>query len=147
MAWLYALLAVGLGTFLSIQTGINAQLRSRVGDPTHAALISVAVSAVSLVVYSAVLRRPWPDPGELVQSPWWVWTGGLLGAAYLALTLVLLPRLGAAILFSLVVVGQMLAALVLDHVGALGLSQHPVNAWRLLGVAFLVGGVALIRWF
>ena len=147
MIWLYAVVAVVLGALLSVQAGVNARLRHHVGDAAIAGLISALVAALTLLVFLAAARRPWPDPVEALKSPWWVWTGGLIGGAYISLTLPLVPRLGAALLFALLVVGQMLAALLLDHFGALHLPHHSVNPWRLLGVAFLVVGVVLILRF
>jgi transporter family-2 protein len=60
---------------------------------------------------------------------------------------VLAPRLGVATTIALVVAGQMLAAVALDHYGLLGVPVRPVNAWRGLGAALLVAGVVLLRRF
>jgi transporter family-2 protein len=56
-----------------------------------------------------------------------------------------LPRLGAATVLALIVVGQMLGALAFDHFGLLGLPQHPASLARLAGAAFLLFGVVLVR--
>jgi bacterial/archaeal transporter family-2 protein len=77
--------------------------------------------------------------------PWWAWSGGVFGAAFILLAILLLPSLGAATLFALVIAGQVLAAVTLDHFGALGLTPHPMNAARLAGAALLIAGVVLIR--
>ncbi len=148
MLALYMVVAVGMGCFLALQAGVNGRLRVRAGDPVHAALLSSAIAAASLLIYSvAVVRRPWPDAGEMTSAPWWIWTGGLMGATYVVTSLVLITRLGAAVSFALIVVGQMLASLIMDHFGLLGLPRHEVNPWRVLGAIFLVTGVVLIRRF
>ena len=147
MACIYIVVAVVVGTFLSLQAGVNARLAPWVGHPIRAAFFSFVIGAIGLLLASLPLDRPWPGPSTLVQAPWWVWTGGLFGACYVVATVVAGPRLGAAVFFSLVVVGQMLAALLLDHLGLLGFARHPINLWRLLGVALLAAGVALIRNF
>jgi transporter family-2 protein len=144
----YTTIAVAMGCFLAVQVAVNGGLRLRTGDPAHAALISTTISTASLLLYSvAIVRKPWPDPAQLTSAPWWIWTGGLLGAVYVATSLVLLSRLGGAILFASIVVGQMLATLAMDHFGLFGLPRHEVNPWRVLGAIFLVTGVALIRHF
>jgi transporter family-2 protein len=71
----------------------------------------------------------------------------MLGAFYLLTTILVPPRIGVAAFFSLVVLGQLCASLIFDHFGLLGLPIHPVNPWRVLGVALLIAGVALIRRF
>jgi transporter family-2 protein len=146
MLFAYMTIAVTMGCFLAVQPAVNGRLRLRVGDAAHAALISTTISTLSLFLYSlVVVRKPWPDSAHLTSAPWWIWTGGLMGAVYVATSLVLLSRLGGALLFASIVVGQMLATIVMDHFGLLGLSRHEVNPWRILGAAFLVAGVVLIR--
>ncbi len=148
MLALYMAIAVGLGCFLAFQVGVNGRLRLRTGDPVYAAALSSAIAALSLLLYSVtIVRKPWPDSAELTAAPWWIWTGGLMGAAYVATSLTLIARLGAAVMFALIVVGQMLATMVMDHFGLLGLPRHEVNPLRALGAVFLVAGVVLIRRF
>jgi len=77
--------------------------------------------------------------------PWYAWSGGVFGAAFILLAILLLPSLGAATLFALVIAGQVLAAVTLDHFGAFGLTPHPIGAARLAGAVLLIAGVVLIR--
>ena len=65
--------------------------------------------------------------------------------AIVAVAILLLPALGAATLFALVIAGQVLAAVTLDHFGAFGLTPHPISTARLAGAALLIAGVILIR--
>jgi transporter family-2 protein len=75
------------------------------------------------------------------------WTGGLLGAFFVASAVVLVPRFGVALTFSLIVAGQMAITLVLDHYGFLGVPVKGVSAMRLLGVVMIIAGVVMIRKF
>jgi bacterial/archaeal transporter family-2 protein len=77
--------------------------------------------------------------------PWYAWSGGLFGGVFILLAILLLPTLGAATLFALVVAGQVLIAVTLDHFGAFGLTPHPIGMTRLAGAALLIAGVVLIR--
>jgi len=63
----------------------------------------------------------------------------------LASAFFLVPQIGAATFIGLVITGQMLASVAFDHFGWLGLTQRPIDAPRLIGVALLIGGVVLIR--
>ena len=74
-------------------------------------------------------------------------TGGICGAFYIVMTILLAPRLGAATLIGVSVTGQMLASLILDHYGLIGYPVHPVNVWRLAGAGLLLGGLVLIQHF
>ena len=146
MVWLFALMAVGLGLTLPVQAVINGRLRVLLDGPVPAALVSVLVSALLMAVIAAVTWQPVPLD-RVTAAPWWVWTGGIIGALYVAASLALISKLGAAFLFALLVVGQMLSSIIVDHYGWLGVPVHTVNPWRILGAVFLVAGVVLIRRF
>jgi transporter family-2 protein len=145
--WPYILLAVVAGFCLPTQAGINAQLNLWSRSAILTATISFAVGTIGLAVYALILRVPLPAVDAVRHHPWWVWSGGLLGAFLVASTVVLAPRLGAASMIALIVAGQMLASICLDHFGWLGYPVHSINGFRLLGAILLVGGVALIRLF
>ncbi|MDU0220409.1 DMT family transporter, partial [Escherichia coli] len=81
----------------------------------------------------------------LREAPAYVWLGGLLGAFYVTAIVLAFLQIGPALTFGLVVAGQMLIALLLDHFSILVANPHPVNIWRVLGVLMIVGGVVLIR--
>ncbi len=85
---------------------------------------------------------PWK---AVADTPWWAWSGGVLGGVFILLMILLLPSLGAATLIALVVTGQMAIAITLDHFGAFGLASHPVSLSRLAGAALLIAGVVLIK--
>lgn len=139
------LLAAIAGALLPVQAGINAQLRVTLANPLAATLVSFVVGTVALAVVGVGTRLPLPPIAVLGRAPWWHWTGGLLGAVYVALVIVLAPRLGAATLIAAVVAGQMLASLVLDHYALVGFAAHPISLQRLVGAALVIGGVALVR--
>jgi transporter family-2 protein len=110
-------------------------------------MISTAVSSTSLLLVTLIRGHAWPSFSEMTSMPWWLWTGGLMGALYVALAPLLAVRMGGAVFFAVVLVGQMLAAMIFDQYGLLGLPQHDFSIPRLLGAMMLVAGVVLIRWF
>jgi transporter family-2 protein len=142
---LYIVLAIAAGFCLPTQAGINSRLNLWTQSPILAAAISFAVGTLALFTYVIILRVPLPSMSGLRQYPWWIWSGGFLGAFLVASTIILAPRLGAASMLALIVSGQMFASVALDHYGLIGYAVHPINAWRVCGVLLLVGGVVLIR--
>lgn len=76
---------------------------------------------------------------------WTIWFAGLLGAFYVTATIILTPKLGAALTFSRVVAGQLVMALLMDHFGSFGIPVQPVNWLRMVGIALVTAGVVLIR--
>jgi bacterial/archaeal transporter family-2 protein len=147
MTFILLLVAVGMGVLFAVQAGVNAQLRIRTGDAIQAALISTSVSTMTLFIIAFIRRQPVASLDQLTSGPWWIWLGGVMGAVIVALTLVLVVRLGAAVLIASILVGQMLAALTMDHFGLLGVSQHSISAPRVAGAVLLVVGLVLIRAF
>jgi len=145
MVWLYLLFAVAAGAMLPFQFGINAQLSHWLGSPIRAAFVSFLVGTVALLILSAVVRRPLPSAGRLGEIPWWVWIGGLLGAFYVAGSIVTAPKLGAATLTAAVVAGQALASTFVDQFGWVGFKEHHLSPGRAVGMVLVATGVALVR--
>jgi transporter family-2 protein len=139
------LLAVFAGALLPVQAGVNAQLRVALGHPVTATLVSFLIGSVALGLVALAGRIPLSLGPGLARVPWWHWTGGLLGAVYVALIILLAPRLGAAALIAAVVAGQMLASLALDHWALVGFPLDPLSPQRVLGALLVIGGVALVR--
>ena len=144
MAWLFGVVA-GLG--LTLQVGMNSQLRKVLQSANLAALISFTVGTLALVALVVVMRTPMPARDTFAAVPYWAWFGGLLGAFYVAVSTIVAAELGATTLLGLALAGQLATALVVDHFGWLGVPVHPVDLPRLLGVLCLTAGVVLIRWF
>ncbi|RNC91313.1 DMT family transporter [Oceaniradius stylonematis] len=132
------------GMLLSTQGPINATLGRLAGDPVAAAAISFGVGFVILTAVT-VARGAVPAGSALAAMPWWVWTGGLLGAYYVFAILWAVPKLGVLTVVSATVFGQLVAALALDAIGAFGVPVQPISLARIGGVMMVFGGVLLSR--
>jgi bacterial/archaeal transporter family-2 protein len=143
--WPYLLFGFAAGAMLPIQFGINAQLARWVDSPLRATLISFAVGTLVLLVASALADRDWPSAERIGGAPWWVWVGGFLGAFYVLGSVVTAPKLGAATLVAVILAGQAVASLLVDHFGWVGFEENPVTPGRLLGIGLVAAGVALVR--
>jgi transporter family-2 protein len=141
---LYAL-ALGAGVSVVTQQILNGSLRNALESPAWAGLVSYAGGLLTMIVAVIMLGEGVPSIRVMAGVPWWAWSGGLFGGAFILLAILLLPSLGAATLFALVIAGQVLAAVTIDHFGVFGLTPHPISTARLAGAAFLIAGVVLIR--
>ena len=144
---LFILLALVAGFAMPTQAGINAQLNLWTKSSVLAAAISFAVGTLVLVVYAGLLRLPLPPIAGASAQPWWAWTGGALGAFFVAATIIIAPKLGATTMVALVLAGQLVASLALDHFGWLGYPVHPVSLGRIAGVALVAVGAWMVRYF
>ena len=145
--WLYLAFGFAAGAMLPFQFGINAQLSSWLDSPLRATLVSFAVGTLALLVVTLLFVRGLPSASRVTDAPWWVWAGGFLGAFYVLGSVVTAPRLGAATLVAVILAGQAVASLLVDHFGWVGFEENPVTPGRLAGMALVAAGVALVRVF
>src|ERR1700691_3354479 len=141
--FLLIIMALISGAILPTQAAINFRLSKNVGGPMVAALVSFAVGTIALLIFLG-LTKQLPIRELFAQpSPWWIWIGGLLGTFYVAAIIVVVPRLGVALAFSLVIAGQSITAIILDQFGWLGVSVQPISVGKIIGVLLLIAGVVL----
>ena len=146
MSNLYLLLALATGSGVAVMAVFNARLGGVLGGPfwAAAAQFSVALGAVLAVAFAT--RQPSPVTAGIGGAPWWIWTGGLFSATFIVVSTFLTPRLGVALTLATIIVGQLSAALVVDHFGLFGGPIVRVSGSRVAGVALLLAGITLMRW-
>lgn len=142
---LISLIAVVLaGGATALQAPTNARLATAVSSPVNAAFVSFAVGTAALGLLALALQTR-PDVAAARSLPWWAWVGGLYGAVFVVAAAWGVPKLGVALTITLMVAGQLLISLVLDHFGAMGVPRQPLNLGKLAGVALVIAGVLLVR--
>ena len=141
----YLVVALGTGAAIAVQALANSRLRVALGTPVWAAIAQFIVGLAALAAIALLTRQPAPDTGGLARMPWWGWVGGAVGALFIVVSIVLTPRLGTALTLATITVGQLVAALVLDHYGLLGAPVVRLSLPRVIGAAFLLAGIALMR--
>lgn len=142
----YFLLVFIAGIGVTLQLGVNSQLRQVAGNPVLAALVSFVVGTAALLLYVlGTARSTLPALETFRAIAWWKYAGGVLGAFYITTVIIAAPRIGAANVVALIVAGQLLAALVCDHFGWIGFTVQPVTVYRLLGALLILAGVLLMQ--
>jgi bacterial/archaeal transporter family-2 protein len=143
--WPFILSGIFAGSLLPVQAGLNAMLGQSVKHPIFAAFASFVVGTLALGAYLLLCGFEFRTAALAAQAPPAVWIAGVLGAIYVSAIIILAPKLGTALTFSLIVLGQMGASLVLDHFGLFGLPVKTINWQRVVGTVSLILGVVLIR--
>ncbi|PVE52814.1 hypothetical protein DC429_15240 [Arthrobacter sp. TPD3018] len=141
---LYAI-TIGAGASVALQQVLNANLRAQVESPWLAGFTSYFVGMIAMLVVAVVVDGPRSPTTIVGRIHGLTWTGGLFGAVFIATAILMVPRLGAATTLAFIIVGQLLASVLMDHFGLLGVPQHPVSMVRTAGIVMLVGGVVLVR--
>ena len=142
----YLVVALATGAAIAVQALANARLRVALGTPVWAAIAQFLLGLAALVVVAIGTRQPAALTSGLGRMPWWGWLGGPIGALFIVVSIVLTPRLGTALTLATITVGQLVAALALDHYGWLGAPVIRLSLPRVLGAAFLLVGIAVMRW-
>ena len=135
------LLSGAAGALVAMQPPINSKLGHAVGT-FAAATISFLVGTIALAVVTVLAGGH--HVGAIRDVPWWYFVGGLIGAVFVASSLVTVRTLGAGGVVAATIAGQLTFSVVIDRFGLLGLAQRPLSATRILGVVLLAAGVLLI---
>ena len=122
------LLAVVAGVSIVVQQVLNSNVRTALDSAAWSGFVSYLVGVVCMALLALALRDPLPSAGVPARIPWWAWSGGLFGAGFIGLAILLVPHLGAATFIALLVTGQMLASVTFDHFGWLGLARSTCRA-------------------
>lgn len=141
----FSILAILGRVSVAIQQVLNANLRVALDSAAWSGFVSYFVGVACMALLALALRDPIPSVAVAARVPWWAFSGGLFGATFIALAIFLIPKLGAASFIVLLVTGQMLASMMVDHFGWFGLPEHPIDLPRIVGTALLIGGCVLIR--
>ena len=143
---LWGVMGVFAGAMIALQAPLNAQLARALGSPIAAAAVSFVAGAAALVIVTTILLA---TSGTALTwrgtAPWLFVAGGILGAVFVTCSIVLTPKLGAAALLGFAVTGQLIAGLVMDHYGWIGLATREVSPGRLIGTGLLIAGAVLVR--
>ncbi len=140
------LLAMAAGASFVVQQAVNSNLRTEIGSAWWAGFISYLGGTVVMLTMIVLMRQPILSSDLISRGSWWSWTGGLFGAIYIAISILLLPRLGTFAVVALIVIGQLVTSLLFDHFGILNVPHYPISFTRIAGGIFLLAGAVLIRW-
>jgi bacterial/archaeal transporter family-2 protein len=129
------------------QAAMNAKLRVFVYNPLYTAVVNHLVGfLVSLTVVGLTLRLNQPaNVRGVLDAPWWALGGGVVGAFFIVIATLCVPRLGSASFSVAIIGGQLVGALLLDQFGWLGLTQRSMSTSRLAGVLLIFVSIWLMQ--
>jgi transporter family-2 protein len=130
---------VGAGCAFALQQAINARLGRTVGEPLAAAVVNFTVGFAVLAVVSAIVVGGGPPNGW--GAPPLDWIGGLLGAAFVIVSALVVPVIGVLRLTLAAVAGQSAGALVLDLIAPA--PGEAVSVGTVVGVLLALAAVAV----
>jgi transporter family-2 protein len=139
---LAATLAVAAGLAGAVQVAVMGKLGERIGS-LEAVLVAAIVTGIIVVPTLVVARQGLGGLGETLSQPWWMLTGGALGAFIVLSITVAGPKIGTTAVVGLLIAGQLVAATLIDRFGWFGFDRVDLDWPRIVGIALLAAGAAL----
>lgn len=138
------LMAFCVGMAMSVQAAVNTQLAASIGaNSVVAALVSFGCGTIVLAAVALTRGGLGPTFAALGDQPLWKFAGGFLGAAFVFGTVFLAPRIGLLSLIVLVIAGQLITSMAIDHFGLINMSMRKVSGVRVAGACVVALGVAI----
>jgi transporter family-2 protein len=144
--WIWMIMVFLGGVVLPIQAGLNNKMSKELASGAGASMISFLIGFCALLLFIVVNKDTFQMSG-LRTAPLYTWFAGVLGAFYVTIVVLAFPKLGPALTFGLVVAGQLIMSLLLDHFNILVHVPHEINFYRIIGAVLIIIGVVLIRKF
>lgn len=139
---LAAMLAITAGLFGAVQVAVMGKLGERIGS-LEAVMVAAIVTGLLVLPVLVVARQGVGGLGETLSQPWWMLTGGALGAFIVLSITIAGPKIGTTAVVGLLIAGQLVAATVIDRYGWFGFDRVGLDWPRVLGIALLAAGAAL----
>ncbi len=139
--WLVILIGLVGGVSVGMQTPIGGAMGQRVGGIASSFIIhfrGMVLSGVYLFMRGGEKIRDWHT------LPWYMLGAGIFGVILYQTINVTLPRLGGTMTTALIIVGQLLMGVAVDHFGLFGVAVRPIDLPRAIGVIILFVGSYLI---
>ncbi|KAG0019210.1 hypothetical protein BGZ82_000217 [Podila clonocystis] len=144
-----AALCLIAGIAIASQGAINAKLGAYSGQGLSSVIVFSTGAVASLVYWLIEVqgRPPTNLPKLMAAAPWWAWTGGVIGAIFVIITILSIPKLGAGTATAIIVCAQMIFSCVIDHFQIFDIPFRQYTLWRGLATVGLVACVAVIAKF
>ncbi len=140
-------LTVLIGILGGIAVGMQGPIATQMGQRVGSAASSFVVHVSGAFLSGALLLI---RGGETIQN-WRSLSWYMLGSGFFGVVLYLtinhtMPRLGATTALALIIIGQLAMGIIIDHFGLFGTAVRQLDAWRVVGLLFLVlGGYFVVR--
>lgn len=137
------------GMLVAARNSINGQLGVVLESSIQAGLIALITGTAVLLIFTGIARQGLTNITNAIKAkaPWWVWTGGILGAFFIVAIAYLVPLLGTGTVVIIGILGQLSCSLAIDKYGLLSSRKRPVTFRQIIGLGVLLIGAITVREF
>jgi transporter family-2 protein len=79
-----------------------------------------------------------------LEVPWYLYLGGIFSVIIVALVALSISKIGVCNATTAIIVGQVGTAVLIDHLGLLGVPRISWNPWQVLGLVLFAAGAKLL---
>ena len=137
------------GVLVGVQRALNGQINEHSGDSYTTTLLNFITGTSLLLLFFLILLFAGAiELQPLPTSPWWIYTGGILGVTYIAFSALIVQHLGVLTFTLYSVGGQLFGALILDLFlpsEGISVSWYLVSGIALTYVGVIIGGANQTR--
>ena len=137
------------GMLVGVQRALNGQINEHSGDSYTTTLLNFITGTSLLLLFFLILLFAGAiELQPLPTSPWWIYTGGILGVTYIAFSALIVQHLGVLTFTLYSVGGQLFGALILDLFlpsEGISVSWYLVSGIALTYVGVIIGGANQAR--
>src|SRR5215467_14278486 len=142
--FIFLALALFTGALIPIQAATNAAFSKSIGTPLITGLMVFIVGLVGMFLFILLSRTAFPPRQQLISAPLYGYLGGIIVAAYVVMITILVPKIGVGTAIGLIVTGQIICAVMIDHFGLFNTVVRTVSPTRIAGMLLMIGGVYLV---
>lgn len=138
--------AVFSGCLSAVVGAILASLGQVIGSAIQATTGLFAIATGVMIVFCSLngsvvkIRKAFTT-----SAPWWMWSGGILGAIIVYGNAWLIPLIGVSVFMMTLLIGQLLLSLLMERNGWLGAPKKHISIVQILGIIIMLAGVTLIK--
>jgi transporter family-2 protein len=135
--------------FLAMMGGIATALQGQFMGLLSVAMgplesVFITYSGGAVIVAVAMLVAQGGNLKAWDTVPWYALTSGLMGLMIIGSIGYVVPRMGVAAGFTVMVATQFVAGAIIDHYGLFGAMVRPMDLTKALGLGLLMAGVTLL---
>lgn len=142
---MYMALALFAGFVVTLQGPINTKLGSSLKSSNWAAFTTFIVGAIFYILYFIARKEAVPHLSDFKSAPYWSYIGGIFGAIYVLLVVLVTPRLGVGSTTILLLLAQIATSMIVDHFDLFHLGAKPIDLNKAIGIILVILGAIFIN--
>ena len=142
--FVYLIIALMTGALIPVQASTNAVFSKNIGNPLVTGLMVFIVGLLGMILFTLISRVSLPGHAQLLSAPLYSYLGGIIVATYVVMITILVPRIGVGTAIGLIVTGQIICAILIDHFGLFNVAVQQISPSRILGTLLMIAGIYLV---